>query len=246
VFMMSLQPTPYDLNWRMFGIPVRVHPSFWLIALLFSWDAMQIGVQFLLLGIACMLASLLAHEMAHALMFRFFRVDSSIICYSFGGLTIPEGRLRNGVQSIMVTLAGPLTNLAIAGALWCSDRIEPWATTRLTVFLFLTLFYINLGWGIMNLLPVWPLDGGQVSRTVWLMIDRRQGVIASLTLSVVAAGAIAAFSFACSFNVIRPDWDFLGLRPTLYVGILFAILAVQSYMELQNQRAPREFDRWDN
>ena len=239
---MNLQRTPFDLNWRMFGIPVRVHPSFWLIAALFAGSLLKFGIHLWLIGIGCMFVSLLAHEMAHALGFQFFGTQSSILCYSFGGLTFPEGRLPLRSQRIAVTLAGPFANFAIAGLVWASNAIEPWAlTSDVTVTIYWVLFSINIAWGILNLLPVHPLDGGQVSRELWVKFQGAKGLTASLQMSFVVAIAIAGLAFACEFKLIPPGWIPPELQPGLFAGLLFALLAAQNYVDLRNQRRSMQY-----
>jgi Zn-dependent protease len=247
--LMNPQPTPYDLNWRMFGIPVRVHASFWLLAAFFVWPLMKDGVQFCLIGIGCILISILVHELAHALMFKYFGVDSAIVCYSFGGLAIPTSPLRTRSQQIVVSLAGPFANFMLAGLIWGSNVKAEWALiSDYTSVAYSILIYINIGWGILNLLPVYPFDGGQVSRQLWQISRPRNGIEISLKLSLGVAIALAIYSFACEYNVIPrgavPGW----LRLSLFTGILFAILAAANYQQLQYEQRSRNYyddrDRW--
>ena len=74
---------------------------------------------------------------------------------------------------------------------------------------------------MINLAPVFPLDGGQVARHLWLKVDRWGGVRKSLWLSVVV-GAIMALVGLVMMN-------------SLYVAFLFGLLAFQSYMTLQGR-----------
>lgn len=82
-----------------------------------------------------------------------------------------------------------------------------------------TFLFVNIYWGILNLMPVYPLDGGHIAREVMVMNDPRQGFRNSLWLSVFAGAAIA----------------FLGIaylrRP--FMGIMFGIFAFQSYEMIQ-------------
>ncbi|MEC9093556.1 MAG: site-2 protease family protein [Planctomycetota bacterium] len=80
--------------------------------------------------------------------------------------------------------------------------------------------FVNIYWGILNLLPVYPLDGGQISRELMVMKDPHQGFRNSLWLSVMT-GAILAF---LGLMVLRAP----------FMGILFAVFAYQSYQMIQN------------
>src|SRR6516165_8553767 len=64
--------TPLDLKWRMFGIPVRVHPFFWLVSAFMGWSTLNRGIIFLVIWVACVFVSVLVHEMGHVLMGRLF------------------------------------------------------------------------------------------------------------------------------------------------------------------------------
>jgi Zn-dependent protease len=245
--LINLRPTPFDLNWRMFGIPVRVHPSFWLVAAIFTWPyQLRGGIAIWFIGIGCMFVSLLAHELAHALTFKFYRVYSVVVCYSLGGLTIPDGRLPLRWQRNVVTLAGPFTNLLLAGLIWGSNQIEPWERLNdYAWFIAGFLVHINLFWGLLNLLPIYPMDGGQVSRELWLKARPRTGLLDSLKMSFAVAVTFAVYALICEYDLIPMAWPPVWLRPGMFAGILFAIMAAENYVEIQNNsRSGRYF--YDN
>src|SRR5262249_34694857 len=57
--------------------------------------------------------------------------------------------------------------------------------------LFFDLFFINLLWGLLNLLPIWPLDGGQISRDVFTQVSHERGLQVSLGISFLVAAVLA-------------------------------------------------------
>src|SRR5262245_1781127 len=79
----NASPTPFDLRFAVFGIPVRVHPFFWLFSALLGWDARDPNRMFL--WIACVFVSILVHELGHALTALWFGWPPEIVLYSFGG-----------------------------------------------------------------------------------------------------------------------------------------------------------------
>ncbi len=82
------------------------------------------------------------------------------------------------------------------------------------------LLWVNIFWGLMNLLPVYPLDGGQVAREVMTLGSNPQrGIVLSLQLSIGVAAA-AAF------------WG-LVQQKSLWLAILFGFLAYNNYRTLQ-------------
>ena len=65
--------TPYDLNFSLLGIPVRIHPFFWLAGLLLG--PRQGGPPAILLWIAAVFLAILVHELGHALVDAGIRVS---------------------------------------------------------------------------------------------------------------------------------------------------------------------------
>ena len=241
-------PTRYDLRFNLAGFPVRVHPLFWLIALLLGYSSgnfLQI-----LIWVVVVFISILVHELGHALAFRRYGLSSQIILHFAGGLTVLESTLWGSRwanvalgpnQNIFISLAGPgagfiLAAVAIVGVMLAGGSVT---TARLLGFipvpafaslpfggnllsLFVTaLLWVNIFWGFINLLPVHPLDGGNVTRNVMVQVDPADGVRKSLWISVITGAliALAAFFFLRS----------------LYMAVLFGFLAFQSYQSLQSR-----------
>ena len=241
-------PTRYDLRFSIAGIPVRVHPLFWLIAVLFGFSATNILYTFL--WVFAIFVSILLHELGHALAFRRYGQRSSIVLHLAGGLTVPEqvswgsgwaNVALSPRQEIFVSLAGPFAGFLFAAILigsvlasggtiginWLLGFIPLPCVGTIPfggVFLRLLVFFllsVNIFWGLINLVPVYPLDGGNVARYLLLQYDPRDGVRKSLWLSVVAGAAVAVVAL-------------LFLR-SIYMAFLFGFLAFQSYQSLQNR-----------
>ncbi|MCE9528268.1 MAG: site-2 protease family protein [Planctomycetales bacterium] len=87
------------------------------------------------------------------------------------------------------------------------------------LILFNMLLWFNLVWGAINLLPVFPLDGGQIAQTVMVAKDPWGGLARSLWVSVFT-GAVAAVAGGFIFS-------------SLYMVMLFGSLAYSSYLALQ-------------
>jgi len=80
------------------------------------------------------------------------------------------------------------------------------------------LLYVNIFWGLVNLLPIYPLDGGHVARELFTLTNARRGIVQSLWLSVIAAGVMAAFGLS---------------RNSILVTFMFGYLAYASYQTLR-------------
>jgi Zn-dependent protease len=247
---------------------------FWLVSLLLGQGALHLGIGFLLVWVACLFLSILIHEMGHVLAARAFGVDGEIVLYSFGGLAIPASHMHSRWQHIIVCFAGPLAGFLLLGAVvLCLPALAPEEIPHLKNAILYQLnlapldrdliglpslrrevindlVWINLVWGLVNLLPIWPLDGGQVSRDVFTMILPRNGGSIALGISLVCASVIALHA-VMGMNGMRllPTW--FPLRGDLWLVLMFGYLAVGSFMALQEEQSrskwtDEHWSRWDD
>jgi stage IV sporulation protein FB len=241
-------PTRYDLRFTLAGIPIRVHPLFWLIAVLFG--ASSGGVVQLLIWVGVVFVSILVHELGHAFAMRWYGRRSQVILYGAGGLTVPESVAWGGgsadvylgpTPEIIISLAGPgagflLAALVLAGVAATGGAIHLNALFGVIPFpvasfpkgglllnlLVVTMLWVNIFWGLINLMPVYPLDGGNVARFVLLKADPLNGVRNSLWVSVITGTLLAIAG--------------LTLLGSLYMALLFGFLAFQSFQSLGRTR----------
>ena len=228
----ELEPkhTQWDLKWRMFGIPVRVHPLFWLIALLLAYQE-NLEFKFVLLGIGCMFFSILLHELGHALCQRYYGDhENRVVLYTLGGLAI--GRREAGVwPRIAVLLWGPGAMLLLAAVVYAIGapqygvKFPLMAFSSMGQYAVLVLFWVNVVWGIMNLLPVFPLDGGQIMRELVGWKAPRRGDAFAFKISFYAAVAIVLLAVAKALSPYRSGNALNDLVPIF----LFGLLAYQSF-----------------
>jgi len=241
-----------QLRFRLGSIPVRVDPGFWLITLvLFSrlGDPKGIGLAMLLAFVA-----VLTHELGHALAARAFGASPEIMLYSMGGLTryaAPGHRPYGRMQSIVTSFAGPLAGFILALATFsCVVALTTGGTIAqraaaigklahnhlltgnpsadlATLALSLTL-YINLGWGVINLLPILPLDGGNIIRALLAGSDPDSGTVRALWVSVVVGPLVALHFYA------RGQW----LTAMLFA--YFVASTVRQLIELRRVSADRK------
>lgn len=114
--MFSTNPTPLDLVFWLGRIPVRVIPTFWLMAFLLG--RFQEGLDLVFIWMLCVFFSILIHELGHALVAEAFGYESEIVLHHFGG----EARFNPGYRlpasrSLLISLAGPCAQLAFAAVL---------------------------------------------------------------------------------------------------------------------------------
>lgn len=215
------------IAFRVFGIPVRVQAWFWLIALvLWQGDG---GWGRLLLWVAVVFQAVLFHELGHALVGRRFGRSPRIELTLFGGMTWwrdPEP-LTPG-RRVLVSLAGPFVGIGIGvlAALVSSDPravMNPaLSTADPTIYALGLLFRVNLVWGVLNLLPVLPLDGGNVVAAIAEFVSPGRGRL------------IACF---VSFAVLAPLLVLAGIND-LHMAVIF--IFAFAFIVYQIYRGERE------
>ena len=116
--------TQFDLRFRLFGIPIRVHPLFWLISALVTWIPNR--PELVLVGILCFFLTVLVHELGHALVFRRY-VFSAWNCTGSFTPSIPEYRVRRFLAGTLAQPAGSGIDgcvLSDSTVLFCSGRLN--------------------------------------------------------------------------------------------------------------------------
>ena len=114
------RPDPYDLNFRLLGIPVRINPLFWAIAAALGWNSHD---RFdVLIWVGCVFLSILVHEFGHGLTAeRMFRARPSVIFYMMGGLCAYDGDDRRPWRQAAVLAMGPGPASSSSGWSWGLD-----------------------------------------------------------------------------------------------------------------------------
>jgi stage IV sporulation protein FB len=243
VYFSEPQPTPFDLNFSLLGIPVRVSPWFWLGSAIFGYGMTEGDPRQLFLWEIAVFISILVHEMGHAVVIRHFGESPRVVLMLMGGLAIGGGRRGSGEQ-IAISAAGPIAQILLAvltiALVRASGHSYPWPIPfwpadwydlnsmhldalpfeGLKVFV-LYLVWPSIVWAVINLAPVFPLDGGQIARAVMAHWNMRDGVRQSLLVSAIAGAAIAVYGFK---------------QEQPYMGMMFAALAFDSFQTYQGTR----------
>ena len=257
MFLSEPAESPADLRFWLFGTHVRVHPYFWLAGVILGWSIFQAfddaktGFLYLGVWVLCVFASILLHEFGHVWVGRLFGSHGHIVLHGFGGLAIGSNALNRGWQRFLVSFAGPLIQLVLYAVLVVVGVSLGYLRPNPRAWLFIFpdernpirttlgfLLEINLFWPILNLFPIWPLDGGQMTREVCEAASPRNGTFVSLVISACVAGSLALHSLAP--QVLGRYVPFLLFFGDLYMAIFFAYLCVQSIMALSALNAARQ------
>ena len=249
MILMEHPETPYDLKFRIGSIPVRVHPFFWLMSIVLGWDFTHEdfprNLGYLAMWVGGSFFSVLLHELGHVWMGMAFGTHGYIVLWGFGGLAIGSSDIRERWKRIAVSLAGPGIQLILFVILWFSREaiLRPipadWRE-HATTFLFMMII-INFFWPLLNLLPIWPLDGGKVTRELCQAVSYLKGLETSLLISILVAGILALNAFLSKPG--HPLIPYLSWFGGSFLAIFFAISCVQSVQLYQQERSR---GRWDD
>jgi Zn-dependent protease len=107
------------------------------------------------------------------------------------------------------------------------------------------LFIVNLFWPILNLLPIWPLDGGRICREVLEAPFGHKGILASLAISILVSACLA---IQVLLNAYGPRHELIPyvsrwVGTSMWNALFFALFAVSSFQALQ---AEQSRNRWDD
>lgn len=161
---------------RIAGIDLRMHATFTLllgwVALSALWSGGSVaGAVGAVLFTGAVFATVVLHELGHALMARVFGIPTSeILLLPIGGVAKLEGMPKNPKQELLVAVAGPAVNVALAlglGALIVvtGTRVDP-SADALAQPLLMRLLGVNVALAVFNLIPAFPLDGGRMLRAL--------------------------------------------------------------------------------
>ena len=203
-------------------IPLKISPAFFVTAGLigflnsynFMWTLVWVGIIFV---------SVLFHELGHAITARFFGQRVRIELIAFGGLTIPEGPKLKPWKEFSVILMGPLFGFMLfvgASILLQFPYGTPFIRSVLEKFR-----YVNLFWTFVNLLPILPLDGGQLVRVVLEAIFGPKALRVSLYISFFFSAVLAVAAFLIGVFLIGA------------IFLIFAFQSIEGLRRFQNYRA---------
>jgi Zn-dependent protease len=214
---------------RLFGIDVFLHWSWFLVAAYeiqtrkgsyssVTWNVLEYLALFLIVT---------THEFGHALACR--QVGGSanqIVLWPLGGVAYVDPPPRPGA-TLWSIAAGPLVNVALIPILWIAVTMSRSAGMAATapdlLHLLQSVFWINVGLLVFNILPIYPLDGGQILRSLlWFVMGRARSLMVATILGLI--GVVG----------------FIGLaiyEQSIWYGALAVFMLMNCWGGLQHARA---------
>lgn len=207
------------LSFKLFGIPIRVEPWFWLTMVFIGGGLhasnatamMMVGI-FVIAGFV----SILIHELGHALMIRKYGLPTEITLVAFGGYASYPAGVLDRKQSFFVSVAGPAIQFALGIIMLVLLNKAPVPVESLLYVLIYNLMLISLIWSVFNCLPIYPMDGGQILAAI--LGPKRQKY-------VFLTGVI------CAILIAVASYRYLG---SFIVPIFMALFAWKNWQDYQN------------
>lgn len=183
------------LRFRLFGFPVHIDFSFVIVIGFIGYGS---GITWTQLPLWLLIAaiSVLVHEFGHAFVARTTGAAPAVALVAFGGVTtFAPPRQLSRLRSLSISLAGPLVGIAFGGLLLLlASAFGPLDQDGWVGLAYRIGLWTSLGWGFLNLLPILPLDGGQVMRELLpgepAVRARRAAVVSIVVALLVAAFAV--------------------------------------------------------
>jgi len=213
---------------RLLGIDVYLHWAWFLAFLYFTsrpndfsnygWAALEILALFLIV---------LTHEFGHALACRSVGGQANlIVLWPLGGVAYVNPPQRPGAQ-LWSIVAGPLVNVILAPVLIMVvilARNLGWAERFPDAFMLLAnIRNINIIILLFNILPIFPLDGGQILRSLlWFLFGRANSLMAASYIGFVGVVGLAGLAI----------W-----AQSVWLGIMAVFIAMNCWGGLKQARA---------
>jgi Zn-dependent protease/predicted transcriptional regulator len=224
---------------RIFGFAIRLHVSWIVVALVVTWSlaagffparypGLTAGAYWWmgLVGAALLFASIVIHEVVHALIARRYGMPMrGITLFVFGGIAEMEDEMPSAKSEFLMAAAGPAATIAIGFFFYALYRIAGgWPVEALGVIEY--LYWVNFILAAFNLIPAFPLDGGRMLRSaLWAWKgDLQQATRIATTIGSAFGIFLAGLGILQLFlgNFISAVWWFL-------LGMLLRTLSKAAY-----------------
>jgi len=220
---------------RLAGVDVFLHWSWFLVAMFEisggtsryssrTWNALEYLALFFIV---------MLHEFGHSLACRQVGgTANQIVLWPLGGVAYVNPPQRPGA-TLWSIAAGPLVNavlLPILSGLGMLGRATGWSAANPNAHLLLrNIWFIDLGLLLFNILPLYPLDGGQILRSLlWFIMGRARSLMTATIIGLIGVSGFIALAV----------WTH-----SVWLGVLSAYLLMNCWGGLQHARALLRFSR---
>lgn len=193
------------LRFRLFGIPVGVHLTFLFLVLLPVLWGQRLSAGAIAAWGAAVFLAVLVHELGHALTARAFDARGvNVTLYGLGGVTTythGAAGMSHG-RSFLVSAAGSFVGIVLGGIVWLA-RLQGFAEGAPPEidYFFESFVYAALWWGMLNWIPIVPLDGGHMVESLAAMVDEDRAPMIGQVVTWIAVAIVVPLAIANGFQI---------------------------------------------
>ncbi|MEL6675265.1 MAG: site-2 protease family protein [Bacteroidota bacterium] len=222
------------ISFRLGPFPTEIKASFLFLGLILYSVVGEVGAAMELTLWAAF--AVLLHELGHAWAYQYYGLQARISLMMLGGVTYGSGEkaasLKPGSR-VFIAFAGPLMSVISGVVLWGIIELAgglPYYFLSPELAMLYPLFF-TIGWGILNLIPIYPLDGGQILRNLLALNPRLPADKIASWVSVIIGGA------AILYTLSSGDW---------YTSALLGLLLYNNFSRLnvlRDEDVKADFER---
>jgi Zn-dependent protease len=202
------------LRFRLFGIPVGVHLSFLIIVVLGPLESAQTAFLWLLAAFV----AIMLHEFGHALTARAFGARGiEVTLYGLGGLTsFSHPEKVSHWKSFLISAAGSAVGIIAGLAVLGLGRLDVFVSWPDAPVEFLEYFiFVALVWGVLNWIPIVPLDGGHMAQHFIAIFNEERAPLIAQIITWIAVAVVVPFAIINGYEfgaIIVVMFAFFGFR----------------------------------
>jgi len=185
------------------GVPIFLHWSAFVLVLMVWGGSSGGGVEYILLVLIALIVAVILHELGHGLMAKALGAHGiTITLWAFGGLCSSRRDSERIGREIAIVAAGPAVSLALwlgSGIAFEQLRIHspgvlvgPQGLSLLGQGLLISEM-VNKSLFIFNMMPIFPMDGGQLIYYSAIAVTRNQTLARQISLFLAVFGSLAFF-----------------------------------------------------
>jgi stage IV sporulation protein FB len=203
-------------------IPVTVHLWFLLVGVFLMGNVTSPPL--VILWLLIFFASVLAHELGHAFAGIAFGLEPRIDLHGMGGTTSWRHKNVSAAKKIIISLAGPAVGIVFGGLVYFFQSAVLGENPSLMAEQAVSwIIFVNLIWGLLNLLPMLPLDGGNVMAHSLSAAMGEKGMRVAHYISIAVAIGVGLLAL-----VMRLGWWSMAM------AALFAFQNIKAIRPAQN------------
>jgi len=207
---------------RVLGFPITIGVAFPLFMVILGYISRLEGIQ-LVIWVVFGTFAILVHELGHALAFRRYGLESSIQFWGLGGLTIPNDQEAAATlpdrEWLVVSVAGPAIGLVLGAIGLALQGVVADQSPEIRSAVG-TWTFVNLVWGIFNLLPIGRLDGGNAVMHLLRLAFGDEGEVLALVTSIAFSAMVVVVALANHYVYVA------------FIAVLFGLANPYQYRAL--------------